>query len=355
MTRNPRLVVALLALLAPLTVAAQGAAAAGPKIWDNYDFVPGNKVIFYTDFSEDKVGNFARRLKYISGSVEVVERDGIKVLRATGQSQFLIPLSRKLPARFTLEFDIIPWTVKCCGYEELSFEGGPTLDRGDKSASIIWHHTGTTILGGGMNMGNSARPFPDEVSKQLMGNVTHVRVLMDSLYLKMYTNEKRNYSIPELLFRRDSVIRVFLTAFDDSSQAVYLTRIRVAESNTDVLYDALANKGRWATQGILFETGKSELQPESRPVLKEIAAALKDHPTLKVLIEGHTDNVGEPAANLTLSSARAAAVKAALVAQFAATADRITTKGLGSTKPAAPNTTAEGRAQNRRVEVVKLP
>ncbi len=66
----------------------------------------------------------------------------------------------------------------------------------------------------------------------------------------------------------------------------------MAESETDVLYDALAAKGRWATQGILFATGKAELQPESRPVLKEIAATLKQHADLKILIEGHTDNVG---------------------------------------------------------------
>jgi outer membrane protein OmpA-like peptidoglycan-associated protein len=342
-------------LVLTLLISAPALSQAGPKIWDNYDFVPGNKVIFYTDFSEDKVGNFARRLKYVAGSAEVVERDGIKVLRATTPTQFLIPLGRKLPARFTLEFDIIPWTVRCCGYEELSFEGGPTLDRGEKSAAIIWHHTGTMIFGSGMDAGNSPRPFPEEVTNQLMGNVTHVRVLMDTLYFKMYTNEKRNYNIPELYFRRDSVIRVFVTAFDDSTSAVYLTRIRVAESNTGVLYDALATKGRWATQGILFETGKAELQPESRPVLKEIAAALKDHATLKVLIEGHTDNVGVPATNLALSSARAAAVKSALVEQFGIVADRIATKGWGSTKPAALNTTAEGRAQNRRVEVVKQP
>lgn len=339
---------ALLFLLTASRVAAQD-----PKIWENYDFVPGNKVIFYTDFSEDKAGNFARRLKWNSGPIEVIERDGIKVLRATGRSQFLIQLGRKLPARFTLEFDIIPWTVPCCGYEELAFEGGAYLDRGVKSAEINWHHTGTLIIGSGMGAGDSQRPIPEAVQRELMGNVTHVRVLMDSMYFKMYSNERRMYNIPELSFKRDSVIRVFLAGYDDSTHAVYLTRIRVAESQTDVLYDALTAKGRWATQGILFETGKAEVQPESRPVLKEIAAALKDHATLKILIEGHTDNVGTPAANLALSGARAAAVKAVLVSQFGIAAERITTKGLGDTKPAASNTTAEGRAQNRRVEVVK--
>jgi outer membrane protein OmpA-like peptidoglycan-associated protein len=88
-------------------------------------------------------------------------------------------------------------------------------------------------------------------------------------------------------------------------------------------------------------------------VLQEIAETMKQHADLAILIEGHTDNVGAPAANLALSEARAGAVKAALVTDFGIVADRITTKEFGDTQPAAPNATPEGRAQNRRVEVVK--
>jgi len=157
--------------------------------------------------------------------------------------------------------------------------------------------------------------------------------------------------VPELAFRRDSTIWMLITG--DEENPLYITSIRVAESDVDVLYDALAGKGRWATQGILFATGKAELRPESRPVLMEIAEALKQHADLKILIEGHTDNVGASAANLALSEARAAAVKTELVSKYGADGSRIKTQGFGDTKPAMPNTTAEGRAQNRRVELVK--
>jgi outer membrane protein OmpA-like peptidoglycan-associated protein len=176
---------------------------------------------------------------------------------------------------------------------------------------------------------------------------------MDGPYFKLYNNERRIYNIPELGFKRDSVIRVLLKGSEEAGSESYITMIRLAESEVDVLYDALTARGRWATQGILFEIGKADLKPESRPVLKEIAATLQKYPELKILIEGHTDNTGTAAGNLTLSDARAAAVKAALVADFAIAADRITTRGMGDTQPAAPNTTATGRAQNRRVEVVK--
>ncbi|HEV8363968.1 MAG TPA: OmpA family protein [Gemmatimonadaceae bacterium] len=326
------------------------AAPANPKVWDNYDFVPGNKVIFYTDFSEDKVGNFARGLKFVAGQMDVVERDGIKVLRATDRSEFRIPVGKQLPQRFTLEIDVIAPPEPCCGYEVFSVEGGPERDRGAESAEIHWHPNGVVVIGGDKNQTVN---MPEAMRPQFMGKLAHVRILMDSGYFKMYVNERRMFNIPEFKFRRDSVILTHVFGSPEDNMAVFITSIRVAESETDVLYDALASKGRWATQGILFATGKAELQPESRPVLKEIAATMKEHGDLKILIEGHTDNVGAAASNLTLSDARAAAVKAALVADFGIAADRMSTKGFGDTKPSVPNATAVGRAQNRRVEIVK--
>jgi outer membrane protein OmpA-like peptidoglycan-associated protein len=260
-----------------------------------------------------------------------------------------IPVGRALPPRFTLEVDILSTTPLINGM--LAFEGGRDLDRGDKSAEVSWSPSGTFIIGGGQDAASSAKPIAQELQSRIVGGVTHVRVLMDESYFKMYMNERRLYNIPELPFRRAPEIRLLVIGTEENP--TFITGIRLAESDTDVLYDALSTKGRWATQGILFETGKATLKPESRPVLKEIAAALKEHADLKVLIEGHTDNVGTPAANLALSDERAAAVKAALVADHGSAADRITTQGLGDTKPSLPNTTANGRAQNRRVEIVK--
>jgi outer membrane protein OmpA-like peptidoglycan-associated protein len=338
---------AALVLLAPATSASQGADA---KVWENYDFIPGSKVLFYTDFSEDVVGNFARGLTHVSGPVEVVERDGVKVLRSTGTSVFLIPVGRALPARFTLEIDVVAGLMALPDYDIVAVEGGPELDRGDRSAEINWAPHTTTIIGGGKN---SEQPISDELALQARGALTRLRILMDGGYFKMYANEKRLYNIPQLPFKRASVIRVVVHGGEEADQATFITGIRLAESETDVMYDALTSKGRWVTQGILFATGKADLQPESRPVLKEIANTLKKYGDLKILIEGHTDNVGSAASNLSLSDARAAAVKAALVSEYGAEGARITTKGFGDTKPAVPNTTAAGRAQNRRVEVVK--
>ena len=339
---------------APAASGSSDAAAAKPnaKVWENYDFVPGNKVIFYTDFSEDKVGNFARGLKYRGGSAEIVERNDTKVLRATSTAEFLVPVGKKLPERFTLEMDVIA-PLSGVMNRALSFEGGAEQAGDDKSAWVTWNPQGAWIQGSGLDMNSGGAHVPEAMASAFAGNVTHIRVLMDGAYFKMYANERRMYNIPELAFRRDSVIRVSLGGGEEDAMAVYVTSIRVAESETDVLYDALAAKGRWVTRGILFATGKADVQPESRPVLKEIASTLKQHADLKILIEGHTDNVGSSASNLALSDARAAAVKSTLVSDFGMDGSRITTKGLGDTKPSVPNTTSAGRAQNRRVEVVK--
>jgi OmpA-OmpF porin, OOP family len=119
------------------------------------------------------------------------------------------------------------------------------------------------------------------------------------------------------------------------------------------LADALKTKGSVTVRNILFDTGKATIKPESAGTLAVIAEALKSDATLKVEIQGHTDNVGAPAANLKLSQDRAAAVKAYLVETGGIAAARLTTAGLGDTKPIGDNKTEEGRGQNRRVELVR--
>jgi hypothetical protein len=102
------------------------------------------------------------------------------------------------------------------------------------------------------------------------------------------------------------------------------------------IYDELAAKGRVSTQGILFDTGSDKIKPESTPTLKDIGAMLAAHPELKLSVEGHTDNLGDAAANLKLSESRAAAVKAALVKDFGVDAGRLTSKGWAAPSRSRP-------------------
>jgi outer membrane protein OmpA-like peptidoglycan-associated protein len=174
--------------------------------------------------------------------------------------------------------------------DQLVIEGGGTATVQVGRNRLV---AGTFIIGGGQNVGTSSVNIPEAMQKHRQCH-PHPR-LMDGDYFKLYVNERRMYNNPDLQFKRDSVIRVELQGSEE--QPVFLTAVRLAESETDVLYEALGAKGRWATQGILFATGKAEVQPESRPVLKEIASTLKQYGDLKILIEGHTDNVGSAASN----------------------------------------------------------
>jgi OOP family OmpA-OmpF porin len=128
----------------------------------------------------------------------------------------------------------------------------------------------------------------------------------------------------------------------------------------DVTLDAkamaqgLGETGRVAVYGILFDTGKADLKPESGPALTEIAKLLKEKPELKVYIVGHTDMVADLATNVKLSMARAQSVVSALVGQHGIAAPRLIAHGDGPFAPVASNKTEEGRARNRRVELVEI-
>jgi outer membrane protein OmpA-like peptidoglycan-associated protein len=115
----------------------------------------------------------------------------------------------------------------------------------------------------------------------------------------------------------------------------------------------LKSTGHVAVYGIYFDTNKSEVKPDSKPALEEIAKLLRQAPSLKLKVVGHTDMTGSLDANMKLSQARGEAVVQALVAQHGIAASRLKGFGVGPLAPVATNDTEEGRAKNRRVELVK--
>jgi outer membrane protein OmpA-like peptidoglycan-associated protein len=123
-------------------------------------------------------------------------------------------------------------------------------------------------------------------------------------------------------------------------------------ANADAFASDLETKGHAAVYGIYFDTGQAVLKPESGAALSEIAKLLKAKPDLKVRLVGHTDSVGALDANLKLSQARAEAARAALTGQHGVAGPRLSAHGVGPLAPVATNATEEGRAKNRRVELV---
>jgi Outer membrane protein and related peptidoglycan-associated (lipo)proteins len=331
---------------APPTTAGAGAPASP---WLNYDFVPGPNTIFYSDFSDDKVGNFPSRLQFAEGNMEVAELGGQRVLRATGQSRLSIPLPIALPEKFTIEMDVI---------NRPSIDGADFHLRGNvgrvddaKTSIISWGSDGVSLAGGG---GGEVRLISGDAMRQrYRGKPAQLRILGDGNYIKVFLDEKRMANVPNANFERSNTLTLFIDARGDDNPA-YISRIRVAESRVSLYDDMMAGSGRVATQGLLFNSGSAVLNPESAPTLREIASMMVLHPELRLRIEGYTDNVGAKDANLALSTQRAAAVKVALVNGFQIPPNRLDSKGMGDSKPIRKDNSAEARQTNRRVELVKM-
>lgn len=136
-------------------------------------------------------------------------------------------------------------------------------------------------------------------------------------------------------------------------QVIKITWPSGSQQPAQQLEKQLADNGRAQVYGIYFDFASDQLRPESAEVLKQIADVLHDHPDWKLGVEGHTDNIGGDDFNMDLSRRRAEAVKAALVKEYQIAPGRLTTAGFGATLPVASNDTMEGRARNRRVELVR--
>jgi outer membrane protein OmpA-like peptidoglycan-associated protein len=312
----------------------------GEGAWVNYDFVPGTRPLFVDDFTKDNVGDFPRRLEFLEGNMEVAEWKGARYLRVTSwPGRFAITLPEQLPERFTIEFDATPgynsnWII--FKFADQAADDVRFRLYGGKGQGGVFGATH-------QSQGQTTQPIGD-------GEIFRARIMADGRYVKVYMNDTRVANIPNAELGRSNKITVEIPGKEDA--AVFLTNLSVMAGGKK-LYDAIAAEGRVATQGIYFDTGSDRIRPESTPTLKEIAAMLSEHADLKLMIEGHTDNVGQAAANQALSEKRAEAVRQTLVTSFGVDASRLAAKGLGATKPAASNETPEGRQQNRRVELVK--
>lgn len=131
------------------------------------------------------------------------------------------------------------------------------------------------------------------------------------------------------------------------------TMVQDVVANADAFSSDLKTTGHAAVYGIYFDTGKSDVKPESEPALKEVAKLLSSDAQLRLLVVGHTDSVGQLEGNLKLSQARADAVVKTLTTRHGVAASRLRAHGAGPIAPVATNRTDEGRAKNRRVELVE--
>ena len=338
----------------------------GLQSYSKFDFIPGEKVIFYEDFSQDAIGDFPA-LWNTNGSGEVVTTNLFpgnwlqfkpKSYTAIWTDQLL-----NLPENYTIEFDIIPTAGNegngMAGYmirlykckNERAWDGGSIP--GDAGFSFTTEYYGTPRYRAYINEPESEHidfsgSNDDEANKQKINQKYHVSIWVQKTRLRLYLNENKLFDLPRAISTTSKFNRFRI---DDG--AGLISNIRIAVGAPDIR-NKLMTEGKLVTYGIYFDVNKDVVKPESYGTLKEIAKILNEVPDVKVKILGHTDADGQDAANLDLSKRRAASVKAELAKNFGVNADRLETDGLGESQPVAPNDTPANKALNRRVEFVKM-
>jgi len=306
-----------------------------------FDFVSGDSVMFLDDFTRDDLGEFPARWRLSQGTFETAEMDGERWLRSMSQDGIIrmkMPASTPLPEFWTLEFDF--WAEEPMS-QAINVRGL------DKSENVIWE---TTFPGSNDMVFRSGDIFASTPYEGTVPGRHHIMFMARGTGLKAYVDRQRLVNVPEISTKNGMPLQLEFRFFCTTKPM--MTNVRFAEGCRPAK-DMLA-EGKLVTYGIHFATGSDVVQPESAPILRQIAAYLESKPDVKLKITGHTDNVGKAADNLDLSKRRAAAVAGVLSTQFGIAADRFQTDGKGDTQPVSPNAGPEGRAMNRRVEFAKI-
>jgi hypothetical protein len=209
-------------------------------------FAPGARELFSTNFAQDALGEFPKSLRHLSGSMQIVEKDGKRMLRASSRSEFLITLPERLPDRFTLEADLI---TRAAGNnsDEFAFEGTPTMNRSSASAHVMWNQSVAHVQGGGRDAANGYVQMPDDVQAEIEGQLAEIRVEFAGDDFKFYVNGRRILSFPDMKFVRARVMRILLNGIDDKQLAVHLVRLRIADATTTAPTTAQQQSGMVAT------------------------------------------------------------------------------------------------------------
>ncbi len=359
---------------------ATGSSNARPSLqtYSKFDFVPGEKVIVFEDFTKDNIGDFPDKWNTNgSGEIVTVNKTDGRFLMTKKEVVMYPEWVRNLPDNFTLEFDLMctdkfsfysGWFIvgvtsnTDIGREFKSFAkfGDGRMDNGG-GFEIAFHpenaggQQGITSAYSSFNRQEVLRNEADQ--NQLMvpeRTFCHISIWRQKGRVRVYMNDKKVWDLPKLVADGLKLNSIYFRndGGHDENDAFYIGNLRVAVGAPNTR-NKLITDGKFVTRGILFDVNSDKIKAESYGAIKDIANVLKENGEVKVTIIGHTDSDGDEAKNLELSKKRAEAVKQFLVKEFGIDAGRMTADGKGESQPTDSNTTPEGKANNRRVEFIK--
>lgn len=334
------------------------------QAYSNFDFIPGERVIAFEDFSQDAIGDFPARWN-TNSSGEVVTIEGLdgKWLVFADEGILYPEFVGALPENCTIEFELGVLKENAV-LTKLIF-----VDQNQGNNLLSHERANATIIELEPNIGNTTVYSFDANGDALVENTkpqkqfyipdgeeyvfVKVSIWKQKSRLRVYLDESKVWDIPRA-FQTNGNYRFALgtATFFIENREFLLSNLRFAVGQPDTR-SKLITEGKFVTQGIVFDSGSASLKSESFAVLKEMAAVLSENPGVKVHIIGHTDSDGDASLNQSLSQKRAEAVKSALSGQFGIDSARMTIEGKGEAEPIADNGSPDGKAQNRRVEFIK--
>jgi len=334
------------------TVVVEDAKPTGAKAkWSKFDFVPGDEVIFEDGPSADEEnGEFPSRWDLYKGNTEIGEVNGDIVIMFL-QGGTIVPYLKNsnedyLPEIFTIEFDV--YFKPGAAYKRYWMY---LYDRKNQSrlGDIL---TTLEVYVNGLEFGSSEKRYPGTEDynwgQNPVGGWKHISVAYTKGKFKAYMDDTRLINIPHL---EGNPVGITIQG-ENANEMMYLRNVRIAKGGVKY-YDRVLSDGKIIVNGIRFDINRATIKPQSNGSINKIFKLMQKQPELNFSVEGHTDSDGEETTNLELSKARGKAVMERLISLGIA-ADRLKYNGFGESKPIAENGTAEGKANNRRVEFVKF-
>ena len=349
----------------------------GLATYSKYDFVPGEKILVMEDFAQDAIGDFPDKWN-TNGGGEVVTADGVSGhwLMVKKRGRFIPEYINSLPENFTMQFDLIcneKFNYYSAAMDLFFLTGGNGKESfeysfipGQKRSGIklSFHPTNGTGKGGSCHI-NTFEDGTDVIKNDVQTtqfnslnekNKVKISIWRQKQRVRVYMNEEKVMDVPRAFAAGKTYNMVMFELWSDphvDEDRYLISNINLAVGAPDTR-NKLITEGKFVTHGILFDVNSDKIKPESFGVLKDISNVLTENPDVKVKIIGHTDSDGKDADNLTLSKKRADAVKTALMNEFKIDASRMETDGKGESQPVDKNDTPAGKANNRRVEFVKM-
>ncbi len=335
------------------------------KIYSKYDFVPGDKALFFDAFENEFIGDFPSKWNTNgSGEVITINDSPEKWLELLpGYGVLYIPDVPKLPEEYTIEFDLMASGLdnktSSTAKLQIILSDDTGFDLGSNYAHAWipfgqYSAFGISVKNVFNNQSGGIKTTVTSDIREAVLNRPHISIAVNKQRYRLWVNEKKYVDIPRMVPSGAilNTLKFHVDNFKDGKERLFITNLKVNEGGVD-LRRTLISEGRVSTNGILFDSGSANLKPQSMGIIRQISQVLAQEGDMSLKVIGHTDSDGNESTNLSLSEKRAQAVVSALIDYYNISSDRLIAEGKGESEPIGDNQTEEGKAQNRRVEFIK--